>query len=253
MDKQIEIFKSDDGLTQIEVQVEKDTVWLNQYQISDLFVTDRTSIARHILSIYRTNELDENSTCAKIAQVRKEGKRTITRQIGIYNLDVILSIGYRVNSDRGRQFRIWANRVLSNYLIKGYALNEKKLKEKNEQLNELKRSLKVLGEVLNYKVLTNDESVGLLKTISDYAYALDVLDQYDYQKLEIKDTSGKEIYRLSYEDAMKQIIEVKKSHGNSNLFGQEKDDSFRSSISTIYQTFDGENLYPSIDFKDSRK
>lgn len=246
---QIEIFISDDGSTEIEVQVEKETVWLNQYQISDLFLTDRTSIGRHISNIFKSSELDENSTSAKIAQVREEGKRTVTRQIGIYNLDVILSVGYRVNSKRGRQFRIWANRILSNYLLKGYALNEKKLKEQNAQLNELKQSVKILGDVLNFKALTNDESIGLLKIISDYAYALDILDQYDYQRLEIKDTSGKETYRLTYEEAMKQIITVKKAHGNSDLFGHEKDNSFRSSISTIYQTFGGQDLYPSIEEK----
>ena len=165
--KQIEIFKSEDGSTEIEVRVDNDTVWLNQYQISDLFLTDRTSIGRHISNIYKTNELDENSNSAKIAQVRNEGKRTVNRQIGIYNLDVILSIGYRVNSDRGRQFRIWTNKILSDYLLKGYALNDRKLKEQNEQLNELKQSVKILGEVLNYKTLTNSESTGLLKIISN--------------------------------------------------------------------------------------
>lgn len=247
--KQIEIFKSDDGSTIIEVQVDKETVWLNQYQISDLFLTDRTSIGRHILNIYKTNELDENSTCAKIAHVRKEGKRTVTRQIGIYNLDVILSIGYRVNSDRGRQFRVWANRILSDYLFKGYSLNERKLKEQNEQLNELKQSVKILGDVLNYKALSNDESIGLLKIISDYAYALDILDQYDYQKLEIKNTSGKETFQLTYEEAMSQILIAKKAYGNSDLFGHEKDDSFKSSIATIYQTFEAQDLYPSIEEK----
>jgi len=247
--KQIEIFKSDDGSTEIEVRVDNDTVWLNQYQISDLFLTDRTSIGRHISNIYKTKELDENSTCAKIAQVRKEGKRTVNRQIGIYNLDVILSIGYRVNSDRGRQFRIWTNKVLSDYLLKGYALNDRKLKEQNEQLNELKQSVKILGEVLNYKTLTNDESIGLLKIISDYSYALDILDQYDYQKLEIKDTSGKEQFQLTYDEAKRQILTAKKAHGNSNLFGHEKDESFKSSIATIYQTFGGQDLYPSIEEK----
>lgn len=247
--KQIEIFKSDDGSTEIEVRVDNDTVWLNQYQISDLFLTDRTSIGRHISNIYKTKELDENSTSAKIAQVRKEGKRTVTRPIGIYNLDVILSIGYRVNSERGRQFRIWANKILSEYLLKGYALNERKLKEQNKQLNQLKQSVKILSEVLDYKTLTNDESVGLLKIISDYAYALDVLDQYDYQRLEIKDTSGKETYQLTYDEAITQIRIAKKAHGNSDLFGREKDDSFRSSISTIYQTFDGHDLYASIEEK----
>jgi prophage maintenance system killer protein len=247
--KQIEIFKSDDGSTIIEVQVDKETVWLNQYQISDLFLTDRTSIGRHISNIYKTKELDENSTSAKIAQVRKEGKRTVTRQIGIYNLDIILSVGYRVNSERGRQFRLWANKILSDYLIKGFSINEKKLKEQNEQLNELKQSVKILGDVLNYKALTNDESIGLLKIISDYAYALDILDQYDYQKLEIKDTSGKEKYQLTYEEAMSQILIVKKAHGNSDLFGHEKDDSLKSSIATIYQTFGGVDLYQSIEEK----
>jgi prophage maintenance system killer protein len=247
--KQIEIFKSEDGSTEIEVRVDNETVWLNQYQISDLFLTDRTSIGRHISNIYKTKELEENSTSAKIAQVRKEGKRTVTRQIGLYNLDVILSVGYRVNSDRGRQFRIWTNRILSEYLLKGYALNERKLKEQNGQLNKLKQSVKILGEVLNYKTLTNDESIGLLKIISDYAYAFNILDQYDYQSLEIKDTSEKEIYQLTYEKAMTQIRIAKKAHGNSGLFGHEKDDSFRSSVSTIYQTFGGQDLYPSIEEK----
>lgn len=247
--KQIEIFKSDDGATVIEVRIDKETVWLNQYQISDLFLTDRTSIGRHISNIFKTNELDEHSTSAKIAHVRKEGKRTVTRQIGIYNLDVILSVGYRVNSERGRQFRVWANSVLSDYLVKGYAINERKLKAQNEQLNELKQSVKILGEVLNFKTLTNDESIGLLKIISDYAYALDILDQYDYQRLEIKNTSGKGTYQLTYEEAMDQIHVAKKAYGNSDLFGHEKDNSFQSSIATIFQTFDGKELYPSIEEK----
>lgn len=200
-------------------------------------------------NIYKTKELDEEATCAKIAQVRKEGNRVVERQIGIYNLDVILSIGYKVNSERGRQFRVWANKILSDYLVMGYALNERKLKEQNRQLKKLKESVKILGTVLKFKSLTNDESVGLLKIISDYAYALDVLDRYDYQNLEIKNTSDKEVYRLTYEDAMFQIKMVKQTYGNSELFGNEKDDSFKSSVSAIYQTFGGEDLYPSIEEK----
>ena len=246
---EIEIFKSEDGTTEIEVHIDKDTVWLNQYQISELFLTDRTSIGKHISSIYRTNELNESSTSAKTAQVRKEGNRTVTRQIGIYNLDVILSIGYKVHSERGRQFRVWANRILSDYLIDGYVLNERKLKEQNDQLKELQESVKILGKALEFKELTNDESVGLLKIISDYAYALDILDQYDYQNLEIKDTSGKEKYQLTYKEAITQILLVKKALGNSDLFGNEKDKSFQSSIATIYQTFGGTDLYPSIEEK----
>jgi len=154
-----------------------------------------------------------------------------------------------VNSKRGVQFRIWANKVLKEYLVKGFSINEKRLAQNNEHLKELKNSVKILGEVLNYKPLTNDESIGLLKIISDYAYALDVLDQYDYQKLEINNTSGKEIYKLTYEEAINQIKLAKKAYVNSELFGNEKDKSFKSSLTTIYQTFDGVDLYPSIEEK----
>lgn len=246
---EFEIFTTDDGKTEIQVKFDNDTVWLNQYQLEVLFETDRTSITKHISNIYKTKELDKDSTCAKNAQVQQEGNRQITRKITYYNLDLIISVGYRVNSKRGTQFRIWANKILKDYLIKGYSLNEKRLAQQNKQLKELQQSVKILGEILNYKTLSNDESVGLLKIISDYAYALDILDQYDYQSLEIKNTSGKEIYQMSYEEAMRQISIVKNAHGNSELFGHEKDQSFRSSIATIYQTFNGIDLYPSIEEK----
>jgi len=165
------------------------------------------------------------------------------------NLDAVISVGYRVNSKRGIQFRIWANKVLKDYLVKGFSLNEKRLTRESKGLKELQESVKLMENVLNYKALSNDESVGLLKIISDYAYALDILDQYDYQSLEIKDTSGKETYQLTYKEAMAQIMLAKRTHGNSNLFGNEKDGSFKSSISTIYQTFGGDDLYPSIEEK----
>lgn len=248
-DSEIKIFKSEDGKTEIEVAIKKESVWLNQYQIAELFQTDRTSILKHINNIYKFNELDRESTCAKIAQVQNEGGRQVTRNISAYNLDIILSIGYRVNSDRGRQFRIWANSILSEYLIRGYALNEKMLKEQNVKLKELKDSVKMLGEIANLKSLTNDESIGLLKIISDYAYALDVLDQYDYQSLEINNTTLTSSYRLTYEEAKNQISIVKNAYGNSDLFGKEKDDSLKSSVASIYQTFEGVDLYPSIEEK----
>ena len=175
--------------------------------------------------------------------------REVERNIEFFNLDVIISVGYRIKSQRGTQFRIWANKVLKDYLIKGYALNDKRLSQQNEQLKELQESVKILGNVLNYKALTNDESIGLLKIISDYAYALDILDKYDYQSLEIRETSGKETYQLTYPEAINQIELVKKTYGNSELFGREKDNSFQSSLSTIYQTFNGGDLYPSIEEK----
>lgn len=245
----IKIYQSEDGKTEISVQLDKETVWLSLNQIVDLFNRDKSVISRHINNIFNERELLREATVAKYATVQNEGGREVERNIEYFNLDVIISIGYRIKSLRGTQFRIWANKVLKDYLIKGYALNEKRLSQQNEQLKELKESVKILGNVLNYKTLTNDESAGLLKIISDYAYALDILDQYDYQKLEIKDTSGKEIYQLAYEEAIAQINIVKKAHGNSDLFGREKDSSFKSSISTIYQTFEGEDLYPSIEEK----
>ncbi len=245
----IEIYQLENGKTEIDVRLENETIWLNQYQIEELFETDRTSINRHISNIYKSGELDEYSTCAFFAQVQLEGKRKVTRNIKFYNLDTIISVGYRVNSKRGTQFRIWANNVLKEHLINGYTINKNRLEQKTEQLKELQKSVKLLGDVLKYKALSNDESIGLLKIISDYAYALDILDKYDYQQLEITATSGKEVYQLTYKEAIEQIKKAKEAHGNSELFGREKDESFKSSIATIFQTFDGEDLYPSIEEK----
>jgi prophage maintenance system killer protein len=190
--------------------------------------------------------LERTSVVAKNATTASDGK---IYQVDFYNLDVIISVGYRIKSQRGTQFRIWANRILKEYLIQGFSINEKRLAQHNEQLKELQGSVKILGNILERKSLTNDESVGLLRIISDYAYALDILDQYDYQSLKIKDTSGKESYQLTYEEAMNQIMLAKKAHGNSDLFGHEKDDSFQSSVATIYQTFGGVDLYPSVEEK----
>ena len=247
--EKIVIYQSPDGKTNIEVNVDGETIWLDQYQIADLFQTDRTSINRHIKNIYNTSELEEEATCAKIAQVQKEGKRQISRQISRYNLDVILSVGYRVNSLRGTQFRIWANKVLKDYLVTGYAMNEKRLQDKNEQYEALKQTVRLLGNVLDAQPLSTDEASGLLKVITDYTYALDVLDKYDHQKLTIEATHKQQSFVASYDEAMKAIQGLRDKFGGSSLFGNEKDDSFRSSIATIYQSFGGQELYPSVEEK----
>ena len=145
---EIQIFTTKDGKTEIEVQLDNETVWLNQYQLESLFETDRTSVNRHISNIYKTEELEKKSTCAKIAQVQKEGDREIKRKIKYYNLDVIIAVGYRVNSKRGTEFRIWANKILKDFLIKGFSINEKRLSKQNEQLRELKESVKILGNIV---------------------------------------------------------------------------------------------------------
>jgi len=234
------------GNTEISVSIDKDTVWLSLKQITELFDRDKSVISRHISNIFREGELERNSVVAKNATTASDGK---TYLIDFYNLDVIISVGYRVKSLRGTQFRIWANKILKEYLIKGYAVNQQVLEKKKDQLAELQETLRLIRTSAFSKPLSGEESLGLLQIISDYSLALEILDQYDYQSLEIAETRLKEKFRLSYEEAVEQINAVKKAYGNSELFGREKDKSFRSSIGAIYQTFDGKDLYPSIEEK----
>lgn len=245
----IELYQSESGETEITVKLENDTVWLSLNQMSDLFQRDKSVISRHIGNVFKEQELVREATVAKYATVQIEGVREVERAIEYFNLDVIISVGYRIKSQRGTQFRIWANQVLKEYLVKGFAINEQRLTQEVQQLKNLQESVKLLGKVLEIKELSTDESTGLLKIITDYAYAFDLLDQYDYQQLQIVDTSGKEIFELSYSEAKKQIRLAKQRHGNSDIFGREKDNSFKSSLATIYQTFDGQDLYPSIEEK----
>lgn len=243
---EIVIYQTKDGKTSIDVKLENETVWLNQAQMAELFQTDRTSIVKHVNNIYKSEELEKDSTCAKIAQVQMEGNRTIKRHIIYYNLDMIISVGYRVNSMRGTQFRIWANKILKDYLIKGYAINQQ---VKAAQLEDLKSTVRLLSNVIEHKQLTLDEANGLLRVITDYTYGLDTLDKYDYQQLEVDSTTPTEEFRATYEEAMEAIHLLQEKFGSSNLFGNEKDQSFKSSINTIYQTFGGEELYPSVEEK----
>ena len=242
----IVIYQTKDGKTSIDVKLENETVWLNQAQMAELFQTDRTSVVKHVNNIYKSEELEKDSTCAKIAQVQMEGNRTIKRHMIYYNLDMIISVGYRVNSMRGTQFRIWANKVLKDYLIKGYAINQQ---AKAVQLEDLKSTVRLLSNVIEHKQLTLDEANGLLRVITDYTYGLDTLDKYDYQQLEVDSTTPTEEFRATYEEAMEAIHLLQEKFGSSDLFGNEKDQSFKSSINTIYQTFGGEELYPSVEEK----
>ena len=247
LNNEIVIYQSEDGKTQLDVKLEGETVWLTQAQMSELFQTDRTVINRHIRNIYKSGELEEEATCAKNAQVRMEGSRKVSRSIPYYNLDMIISVGYRVNSIRGVRFRQWANNVLKQYLIKGYAVNERIRKQ---QLSELRQLVQVLGRTLQQKpVPTTDENHALFKVVIDYTYALDTLDDYDYQRLSINQTTSEETFHATYENAMKEIYLLKERFSYSPLFGNEKDDSFKSSIGQIYQTFGGVDLYPSVEEK----
>lgn len=246
-ENKIVIYQTDDGQTQIDVRLENETVWLSQAQMAELFQTDRTSILRHINNIYRVDELDRESTCAKIAQVQTEGKRQVRRTIPYYNLDMIISVGYRVNSKRGIRFRQWANNILKQYLIKGYDISER---IRHEQVGELRQLVGMLGRTIQSQpLLTTNESQALFDVVTDYTYALDTLDNYDYQRLTIEKTTQKERFHATYENAMNEISALRDKFGDSGLFGNEKDDSFKSSIGQIYQTFGGEELYPSVEEK----
>jgi prophage maintenance system killer protein len=243
---EIIIYQSEDGHTELNVRLDGDTVWLSQAQIAHLFQTDRTSIVRHINNIYRNGELKKEATCAIFTQVQTEGTRQVRRSLPLYTLDMIISVGYRVNSKQATQFRIWANRVLKEYLVQGYAVRRDL---QAEQLEELKRTIAVMSNVLAAKAVTRDEAVGLLRVISDFSYGLDTLDRYDYQQLELSHTTAEERFRATYENAMEALQTLKKEFGASELFAREKDESFRSTMGAIYQTYGGEDLYPSVEEK----
>ena len=244
---QIIIYQTEDGQTQIDVRMENETVGLTQAQMAELFQTDRTSIVRHINNIYKVEELDRDSTCAKIAQVQKKGNRKVTRSIPYFNLDMIISVGYRVNSKRGIKFRQWANRILKEYLVKGYAVNQR---IHSEQIAELRQLVQMVGRTIqSQQIEPNDENQALFDIVVDYTYALDTLDDYDYQRITVKDTTPEERFHVTYENAMETINTLRKKFGGSGLFGNEKDNSFKSSIGQIYQTFAGEELYPSVEEK----
>lgn len=240
----IVIYQTKDGKTSIDVKLENETVWLTQAQMADLFQKDRTVIGRHINNVYREGELERDITCAKFAHMGSDNDQQY--ETAVYNLDVIISVGYRVKSQRGIQFRIWANKILKDYLIKGYAINQQ---VKAAQLADLKSTVRLLSNVIEHKQLTLDEANGLLRVITDYTYGLDTLDKYDYQQLEVDSTTPTEEFRATYEEAMEAIHLLQEKFGSSDLFGNEKDQSFKSSINTIYQTFGGEELYPSIEEK----
>ncbi len=240
---QVLLYQTPDGITQLDVKLDNDTVWLSLNQMSSLFNRDKSVISRHINNIFNEGELGANSVVVKNATTANDGK---TYNVDYYNLDVIISIGYRVKSQQGTQFRIWANKMLKDYLVKGYAINEK---IKTKQYEDLKQTVKLLSNVIQNKELSADEATGLLKVITDYTYALDTLDRYDYQSLEIDYTTKGEPFMATYDNAMEAIETLRNKFGSGGLFGNEKDESFKSSIGTIYQTFGGEDLYLSIEEK----
>lgn len=238
---QLVIYKAPDGTMSIDVTVQNETVWLSQGQMAELFGKDQSVIARHISNVFKEGELEKESNMQILHNTLSKFKPT-----QVYSLDVIISVGYRVKSKRGTQFRIWANQVLKQYLLQGYAINERIAAQKYDELSQL---VKVLGRTIQNQEKLTEDSRSLLDVVVDYTYALDTLDRYDYQELKIEDTTGKEAFHATYENAMEVICELHEKFGGSTLFGNEKDDSFKSSIGQIYQTFGGVDLYPSVEEK----
>jgi len=233
--------------SQVEVRLEGETVWLTQSQMAELFGVDSDTVGLHLKNIYSSKELSKTGTTEDYSVVRLEGKREIKRTLKHYNLDAIISVGYRVNSKKGTQFRIWANEILKGYLLKGYAINEEKLKKQEDKIRDLQKAVNLIGNIASKKELISDEAASLIKILQDYTYGLDILDQYDHGKLEISNVSKKKGFRLDYQKGIAVIETLKNKFGGSDLFGKEKDQSFKSSIEAIYQTFDGKELYPSVE------
>ena len=242
MKNEIKLYESEDKKIELEVNLENETVWLTQKQMAELFDRDRTVIGRHINNIFKEEELHEESNVQKMHFPNSDKPTTL------YSLDVIISIGYRVKSKRGTQFRIWANKILKDYLIKGYVINEKKLKEQSEKLSHLQKTIEILNRTINTQRIELDEAKGLLNVVSQYSYALKILDDYDHQNLQKGNVTLEEAYDLSYEESMR-IIDLMRDEFATDLFGREKDDSFKGSLGAIYQTAFGEEVYPSNEEK----
>jgi prophage maintenance system killer protein len=240
-ENKIVIYQVEDGQTRIDVRLENDTVWLTTSQMAILFDREESNIRRHVINVFKEGELVRENN------VQKLHVNGVKKPVPFYNLDVIISVGYRVKSKRGTAFRIWANKILKDYLVKGYAVNDR---IRRDQICELRQLIQVVGRAIEHQpLISTEENNALFEVVTDYTYALDTLDNYDYQRLAIDKTTREEPFHATYDNAMDEIKMLQKKFGGSSLFGNEKDDSFKSSIGQIYQTFGGEELYPSVEEK----
>ena len=247
-DNQIVIYQTADGQTQIDVKMQEETVWLTQDMIVKLFDSSKANISEHIKHVYEEGELDQNSTVRKFRTVRQEGTRQVSRKLEYYNLDLILSVGYRVKSKTATQFRIWANKILKEYLIKGYSINEQLLLKQQQQLETLQNTISLLTRSLTNQVETVEQAQSVAKILETFAHGLNLLDNFDHKKLDRKGNTTKAAIRIS-KDEFLEVINAMKSDFESDVFAVPKDESFASSVNQIYQTFDGKELYPTLEEK----
>ncbi len=247
MSDKIIIYQSADGKAALDVHLEQETVWLTQKQMAELFDVKVPAISKHVRNILDVGELDESATVSKMEKVQIEGGRQVKRRNISYNLDMIISIGYRVNSAKATKFRVWATKVVRDHLVQGYTINQQRLTEQAEKLAEMQQAVDLLTRTLEQQQLVSDLGKDVLHVISDYAYALNLLDRFDHGTLAIEKTSPTADFLLDYEAANRIVMSMKSDF--SGLFGIEKDQGFKSALGTIYQTFDGKELYPSAEEK----
>jgi len=236
---EIILYEESDGRIALEVRLEQDTIWLNQKQMAELFSTERSAITKHLGNIFKSRELDRKSVCAKFAHTAPDGK---VYQVNFFNLDAIISVGYRINSKRGTQFRIWATNVLREHILKGYTVNEKRLRDLN-------RAVRLIADVVNRQDLSGDEATALLRVVGEYSRALDLLDDYDHQRIRKPDTMTEVVCMLTAGEARRIVEKLRERFGESSLFGIEKDNGLESALGAVMQTAGGKDVYPSLEEK----
>ena len=245
---EIVIYTSDDGKVSLDTKLENDTIWLTQKDMAELFGVKTPAINKHLMNIYKEGELNQDATVSILEIVQKEGSRSVKRQKTFYNLDAIISVGYRVNSSRATQFRIWATNVLKEYLIKGYTINEKALKDKQEKIQTLQTTVSLLSRSLINQIESLDDAQQIAKILDNFAKGLDLLDNFDHKTLDANGVTQKEAVKIPIKEFLSVINEMK-SEFASDVFANPKDDSFASSVNQIYQTFGGNDCYPTLEEK----
>lgn len=246
-DNAIVLYQAPDGSSTLQVHLDHDTVWLTQLQLAELFDVNVPAVSKHIRNILGSGELVASATVSKMERVQVEGGRKVKRNQVLYNLDMIISIGYRVNSAKATRFRIWATQVLRDHIVKGYTLNEQRLREESAKLQAMQQTVALLARTLTNQELVSDTGRDVLRVIDDYAYALATLDRYDHGTLAVEGTTRQARHVIEYEEAIGIVTAMKGEF--DGLFGLEKDQGFKSALGAIYQTFDGNELYPSVEEK----
>ncbi len=236
---EVALYRAPDGTVTLDVRLERETIWLNLNQMADLFGRDKSVISRHLRKVFGDGELERDSVVVFFATTASDGK---TYQVEYFNLDAVISVGYRVNSKRGTQFRVWATGVLRDHLLKGYTVNARRLKELNQ-------AIRLIADVAERRELKGDEATALLRVVADYSYALDLLDDYDNQRVAVAGTTRADAVAVTYDEARDAIERLRGKFKASDLFGREKDNSLRGSLQSVMQTADGKDVYPSIEEK----